>query len=110
MRVRRFTGRLLKNFYLLVIPMRTCHTGLDMFNELVKLFQAVVGDRWNQKVGIATGGEASIVGKVADAVTRLEQMMRKGLYRVWCGARQLDLVVKTDYDTVATIFQYPLYS
>lgn len=109
--MRCFTGKILKTFHLLAVLMRTHHNGFNMFNKIMELFQAVNGNQWYQKViETATNGAAPVVAKVARAVTRLEQIMPKGMYRAWCGAHQLDLADKSAFETMAATFQEPQYN
>lgn len=111
-RARFCTGTQISNVHLLAIPITVRHTGENMCNVVAILLAAVVGMNWNKKlVGIATDGAASMVGHVSGAVTRLERLCLPAVYRVWCGAHQLDLAVQDSFKTsVNASFQQPLFA
>ena len=45
-------------------------------------------------IGVTTDGSANMIGCHSGLVTRLENIAWPDLYRIWCGAHQLDLVIK----------------
>lgn len=50
---------------------------------------------WKDKLlSIATDGARNMTGRVAGAVTRLENVAHPGFFCVWCAAHQLDLVLQ----------------
>lgn len=112
MRDRFWSGNGIENVHLLAIPFRSKHTGENIAISVASLLEAVVGEDWSQKViGISTDGAASMVGRVSGAVTRLDSMMLKKVYRVWCGAHQFYLAIHAAYrSTMKQTFQEPLHS
>lgn len=111
-RARFCAGSKLHNFHLLAIPLRTRHTGENMCDIVSRLLNALGGSESMRKVvGISSDGAASMVGRINGAVTRLERLMPSGVYRVWCGAHQLDLAVQDAFEsTLKAQFQDPLHS
>lgn len=106
LRVRRFTTKLKK--YFLATPVRARHTGSNMFNKSVNPFHTTVKDqRKNKVIGIESDGMASIVGSVFQAIIRLERIVLRCVYRVWCGANHLDLARKSAYNWIAKTFSPP---
>lgn len=94
-RARFCTGTQISNVHMLAIPITVKNTGENMCNVVARLLAAVVGLDWNKKlIGIASDGAASMVWHVSGAVTRLERLCVPEVYRVWCGAHQLDLAVQ----------------
>ena len=70
-----------------------------MANSIVQVLQAVIGNNWMDKmIGISTDGAASMVGRVSGAVTRIERYLKPSVYRVWCGALQLDLAFQNAFE------------
>ena len=94
-RARFSVGGKLANVHVLAVPMPESHSGQRMFEVICELFRALVGSSWEKKlIGIASDGAANMTGCHSGAVTRLENIALPGLFRIWCGAHQLDLVVK----------------
>lgn len=91
----RFAWRTdLKNVHLCAIPMYESHTG-EYMAGLIKKFLVAICPNWQKKlIGIASDGTSSMTGRFKGAVTRLENLSSFSLYRVWCGAHQLDLVIQ----------------
>ena len=111
-RARFFNGVKILNVHILAIPLRARHTGENMALAVARLFESLLGNDWTNKlVGLSSDGAASMVGRISGAVTRLESMVSHSLYRVWCGAHQLDLAVQDAFSThLKTSFQDPLHS
>ena len=82
------------NLHLLAIPMYESHSGESMFSLLNNCMTAL-DENWTSKViGITTDGAASMTGTRSGLVSRLQSVTSPGLYRIWCGAHQLDLALK----------------
>ena len=111
-RVRFYKRGKIHNFHLLAIPLRVRHTGENMALSVVRLLEGMLGGDWSDKmVGNSSDGAASMVGRVSGAVTRIEGMVTHSLYRVWCGAHQLDLAVQDAFsNSMKSIFQEPLHA
>lgn len=79
--------------------MVVAHTGENIANSIVHLLQAVLENDWMDKVlGISTNGAASMTGIFSGAVTHLEHIMKPNIYRMRCGAHQLDLAVQNTFE------------
>ncbi|DAZ92524.1 TPA: hypothetical protein N0F65_012754 [Lagenidium giganteum] len=61
---------------------------------MVQFIHAVAPERRCQLIGIACDGASNMDGKHRGVVTRLTRQCTSDVHRVWCGAHQLDLVVK----------------
>lgn len=111
-RIRFYDGEKLQNVHALAIPLRSRHTGENMAMCVARLLEALIGNGWTDKlVGLSSDGAASMVGRISGAVTRLEKMVPHPVYRVWCGAHQLDLAVQDAFVSSLKIsFQGPLHS
>lgn len=65
-----------------------------MANSIVDVLQAIIGNYWMDKLlDLSIDGAGSIVGRVFGAVTRTESLLQPNVYRVWCGAHQLELAL-----------------
>jgi hypothetical protein len=92
--VRCYYKESLHNFHLLAIPMRKRHTDEYMFDLVVSIL-GVVAPKWRyQLIGIATDGASSMTGSISGTCTRLARECHASIFRIWCGAHQLDLVMK----------------
>lgn len=92
MRVRVCTGEKLHNAHILTIATQEKHTGEYIFDAIRRL-------------------PSVFMGRVGCSVTRLEQFLPPGVYRVWCSANQLNLAVQSAFDRyVKEIFQDLLHS
>ena len=87
----------LYNIHAVAIPIYDRHTGENM-HKLVTNFLDVVYPEWRGKLmGVGIDGASSMTGALKGVTTRLENDAQHGLYRVWCGLHQLDLVMKYAY-------------
>ena len=88
---------ILYNIDAIAIPMFDWHTGENMY-DLISNFLDVIYLEWRSKlIGVGTDGASSMTGVLKGVTTRLENDAQYGLYRVWCGLHQLDLVMKYAY-------------
>jgi hypothetical protein len=94
-RLRFAIENTMHNFHLVALPMRGRHTGENMF-LLISEFLDVICSSWRSKlIGIATDGTSSMTGRVSGVVSRIHrECFTDSVYRVWCGAHQLDLVAQ----------------
>ena len=65
-----------------------------MFLLIVKFFDALLSNWKGKLIGISSDGASNMTGAFPGVVTRLQQLALPGLYRIWCCAHQMDLVVQ----------------
>jgi hypothetical protein len=83
----------IQNFHLLAIPLYERHTGSAMADLLSRVLSTLCHRDWTKTlIGISIDGAANITGRVSGAVTLLTARAFPGIFRIWCGAHQLDLV------------------
>jgi hypothetical protein len=93
-RIRCYYKHNLQNFHLLAILMREKHTGEYKFDLVVSALN-ILCPAWKYKlIGIATPRASSMTGCLSGTCTRLDRECYSSLYCIWCGAHQLDLVMK----------------
>jgi hypothetical protein len=98
LRMRCFFQGGLHNFHILAIPMRERHTGEYQY-DLVDEALNVLAPNWrHQLIGITTDGASAMTGCVQGTCTRLSNECVGNIFRIWCGAHQLDLVVKKAFN------------
>lgn len=93
-RMRCFFQGELHNLHLMAIPMRERHTGEYQFDLVVSLLNILAPNWRHQLMGVTTDGAANMTGRISGTVTRLSNEVHSHIFRIWCGAHQLDLVVK----------------
>jgi hypothetical protein len=98
LRMRCFFAEKLCNFHLLAIPMRERHTGAYQYDLIVRALDVLAPSWRHQLIGISSDGASAMTGCVQGTVTRLEREAHHHLFRIWCGAHQLDLVVKKAFN------------
>jgi len=82
------------NIRLVALPMYESHTVLNTF-VLISRFLDALCENWKKKmISDLTDGASNMHGQHQGAVTSLKEVCSDGFYRIWCGARQLDLVVQ----------------
>jgi hypothetical protein len=96
-RVRFYFRDNIHNFHLMAIPMKHRHTGEYQFDLVTKLLTVLAPDWRYQLIGIATDGASTMTGCISGTCTRLARECHSSIYRIWCGAHQLDLVVKKEF-------------
>ncbi len=95
-----FRGRLL-NLHLVAIPMFDRHTG-NIFNMLVKFFDALYG-KWRAKlIGMSSDGENTMTGHHTDLITRMITCAENPVLRIWCALHQINLVIKSAAEELAS--------
>lgn len=93
-RVRFVLKATLFNVHLLAIPMYISHTGENMF-QLTKRTLDVLCPGWESKIiGYTSDGASNMTGVHQGLGTRIQRVAEDGLFRIWCAAHQLDLVVQ----------------
>ncbi len=93
-RMRCFYRGELHNLHLMAIPMRDRHTGEYQFDLVVALLN-ILAPKWrHQLIGVTTDGASNMTGRISGTATRLSSEVHSHMFRIWCGAHQLDLVVK----------------
>lgn len=93
-RMRCYYNGELHNLHLMAIPMRERHTGEYQFQLVVSLLNVLAPNWRYQLIGVTTDGASNNTGRISGTVTRLNQEVHSHVFRIWCGAHQLDLVVK----------------
>ena len=84
------------NLHGCALPMHDRHTGQVMYDMLCR-FLSVLCPKWQvSMLGVASDGARNMTGRAAGVVTRLQNYMHNNcpLFRIWCGAHQLDLVME----------------
>jgi hypothetical protein len=97
-RMRCFFKGNLQNLHLLAIPMRERHTGEYQYNLVVSLLDVLAPNWRHQLIGIATDGASTMTGCIKGTCTRLSNECHSRIFRIWCGAHQLDLVMKRAFN------------
>lgn len=86
-RRRIFDGGYIRNLHLLFVPLTTTHTSEDMASSIIEVLQAIFRNNCMYKLlGLSTDGAASMVGRVSSAMTRMESLLKRNVYRIWCVA------------------------
>jgi hypothetical protein len=98
LRMRCFFGEKLHNFHLLAIPMQERHTGVYQDDLIVRVLDVLSPNWRHQLIGVSSDGASAMTGCVQGTVTRLEHETHHPIFRIWCGAHQLDLVVKKAFN------------
>lgn len=81
MRLKICTCDKLHDVQILDILMRERYTVENTFDAIRHPLSAVIGDKWSQKlICINKDGASSMVGRVRDAVTRLEKVLPSAVY------------------------------
>ena len=98
LRMRCFFKGGLHNFHILAIPMRQRHTGEYQYDLVVEALNVLAPNLRHQLIGITTDGASAMTGCVQGTCTRLSNECTGNIFRIWCGAHQLDLVVKKAFN------------
>lgn len=89
----------IKYLYFLAILLTSRHTVEYTENSIFKCRQAIIGNnRMDWLLGMSSDGAASMIGRVSIAVIRIESLLKPNVYRVWCGAQQLEMPVQSAFD------------
>jgi hypothetical protein len=100
-RARFSVARKMFNVHVGAIPMYERHTGANMANVIAQFFDAVAPNWKSQLISVSTDGASNMTGKYNGLVTYLDKMClpysKSRVYRIWCGAHQLDLVAQKIY-------------
>jgi hypothetical protein len=94
LRMRCFFQGGLHNFHILAIPMRERHTGEYQYDLVVEALNVLAPNWRHQLIGVTTDGASAMTGCAQGTCTRLSNECHGNIFRIWCGAHQLDLVVK----------------
>jgi hypothetical protein len=100
-RARFCIGPRLFNVHVVALPMYESHSGENMANAIAKFFHSLC-PQWKSKlISVSTDGASSMTGRHQGVVTRLDEFCinehGNGIFRIWCGAHQLDLVIQGIY-------------
>lgn len=87
----------LKNLHVLAIPSHDYQSAEQMFIIVNKILSTLLSNWPDKIIAVSTDGEPKITGRLRGLVTRISDVAKPGMYRIWCGAHQLDLVLKSGY-------------
>ncbi|GAB9476519.1 hypothetical protein Gpo141_00013583 [Globisporangium polare] len=85
----------IQDFHVLTLPAndRSSRPSLHVYETLAKLLTALNGDWQRKLVGIVSTCSPSVNSELSDVTSKLHQSSLEGCYRVWSGARQMELIV-----------------
>lgn len=93
-RVRLYGGGGIQNLHLVAVPVHERRTSENMFKVLERVLDQV-SLSWRKKLlSVTTDGENKMTGRHQGFVTLIALACEFPIMRVWCGAHQLDLVMK----------------
>ncbi|KAG7363603.1 hypothetical protein IV203_026964 [Nitzschia inconspicua] len=98
LRMRCYFKGALQNLHVLAIPMREHHTGEYQYDLVVETMNVLAPDWRHQLIGITTDGASTMTECIQGIRTRLANECHGNIFQVWCGAYQLDLVVKKAFN------------
>ena len=99
-RIRFEFAGVMFDFHLMAIPLKGTHTGLNMYEHIVKVIE-IICPEWKQKlIGASTDGANSMTGRIQGTITRLLADVESGKYRIWCALHQVDLTMQEGYEIV----------
>ena len=100
-RVHFCLGPKLFNVHVVALPMYESHSGKNTAAAIEKFFHALCPQWKDTLISISTDGASSMTGSHQCVVTKLDQLCMheegQGIYRVWCGTHQLDLLIQRIY-------------
>jgi hypothetical protein len=80
---------------LLAVPLFERHTETAIAELLSRALSTLCPQDWKKKqIGISTDRAANLTGRLSGVVTLLTADTFPGIFRIWCGAHQLDLVIQ----------------
>jgi hypothetical protein len=101
LRMRCYFRSTMQNVRLVAIPMRERHTGDYQYDLIVAALD--VAPEWRyQLIGVATYGASAMTGCIQGMCTRLERECHTPIFQIWCGAHQLDLVIKKAFNRLCS--------
>ena len=68
-----------------------------MFITLVTFLNAMAPHLRFTIIGVSADGAYSMTGRIISIVSRVQQVCKPGIIRVWCGLHQLNLVMQKVY-------------
>lgn len=98
LRMRCYFKGSIQNLHVLAIPMRERHTGEYQYDLIVSTLDVLAPNWRYQLIGVSTDGASAMTGCVQGTVSRLNRESCCKIFRIWCGAHQLDLVVKKAFN------------
>lgn len=67
-----------------------------MFDKITRLLSELFGEVLHTKKNLAAcTGAPNMTGRYQSALTRFENICMPGIYRIWCAAHQIDLVIQS---------------
>jgi hypothetical protein len=80
---------------MVTIPLFDRHTANNIFNMLVKFFDALY-DKWSIKlIGMSSDSENTMIGHHIDLVTCMIACTENPALRIWCALHQIDIVINS---------------
>mgnify|MGYP003321281629 CR=1 FL=1 len=98
LRMRCYYKNFLQNLHLLAIPMRERHTGAYQYDLIVNALDILAPNWRYQLIGVSSDGASTMTGCIQGTVSRLARECHTPIFRIWCGAHQLDLVIKKAFN------------
>ncbi len=92
-----FKGNL-QNLHLLAIPIWEQHTGEYQYNLVVSLLDVLAPNWRHELIGTAMDGASTMTGCIQGTCTHLSNECHSRIFQIWCGAHQLDLVMKRAFN------------
>lgn len=102
LRMRCYFKGGLQNLHLLAIPMRERHTGEYQYDLIVAAMDVLAPNWRHQLIGVSTDGASAMTGCVQGTCSRLARESHGSIFRIWCGAHQLDLVIKKAFNKLCS--------
>ena len=100
-RARLYIDPRLFNVHVVALPTYESHSGDNMAIVIAKFFHALCPQRKSKLISVSTDGASNMTGRHQGVVTRLDELCINehgtGIYRIWCDAHQLDLLIQRIY-------------
>ena len=78
--------------------MRERHTGEYQYGLIVEAIHVLAPNWRHQLIAITTDGASAMTGCVQGTCTQLSNECHGNICQIWCGAHQLDLIVKNAFN------------
>ena len=85
------------NVHLISVPMYERHTAAMIFDTAAKALDVLCPSWKDSIVGVSTYGKRKMTGRILGVATRFQEVVNPGFFCIWCGARQLDIVIQSAY-------------
>ena len=98
------------NAHLDAIPLfNESHSGQSLYGFMTRLLNALCPDWDRRLIGSSTDGAPNMTGAIQGFSTRLSSGVAEfgPLYRIWCLAHQLDIIVKASVVSMQNLVSFP---